>query len=274
MLVARLALFAALLASPAAAQETPPTSVPFEGGTLAIAETPDFEKVLTFDGKELARAFVVFYDRTIELGGVNVALFDVGDGGNACGPATLIVWKPEGGEIETVTAGDDCGAPPAAATADALYFVPYLIPGASKDVQVWSPENGLAIAGRIAFVPQPGTGWADFQPGDLGNIVEAFDNEAVYAAGADLLGDDLESFSTGLLTGGGIEATPSGIAYARGCVPHACGISDAFMAIDAKGRKLYLAQQDDGAEPKAWPSLSTWPAEVADAMKAALVRPR
>ena len=74
-------------------------------------------------------------------------------------------------------------------------------------------------------------------------------NEAVYEAAQELLGDRLTDVATGLLTGGGTETTPSGIFYASGCVPHACGSADAFMAIDPKGRKLYFAQQGD--DPRA-----------------------
>ena len=76
-----------------------PQSYPFAGGTLTITETEDFDKVLAFDGKELTRNYVVNYDKTVEVGGQQVALFDVGDGGNQCGTATVIVWKPENGAV-------------------------------------------------------------------------------------------------------------------------------------------------------------------------------
>ena len=54
--------------------------------------------MLAFNGKELTRNYVVYYDKTVEVGGQQVALFDVGDGGNQCGTATVIVWKPENGD--------------------------------------------------------------------------------------------------------------------------------------------------------------------------------
>ncbi|RUZ80039.1 hypothetical protein EN942_27365, partial [Mesorhizobium sp. M7A.F.Ca.CA.001.14.1.1] len=76
--------------------------VPFEGGTLTITQKEQYgEKVLAYDGKQLASNYDVFFDKTVEVGGVKVALFDVGDGGNQCGPATVIVWKPEGGTIQS-----------------------------------------------------------------------------------------------------------------------------------------------------------------------------
>ena len=43
--------------------------IPFEGGTLTITETADLDKILAFDGKELARNYVVYFDRIVELDG-------------------------------------------------------------------------------------------------------------------------------------------------------------------------------------------------------------
>ena len=75
---------------------------------------------------------------------------------------------------------------------------------------------------------------------------------------------------TGLSVGGGAEVLTSGIFYSSGCVPHACGLSNAFMAVDAKGQKLYFAQQQDNAPPAAWPALDGWPAEVKAVMTSEL----
>ena len=86
----------------------------------------------------------------------------------------------------------------------------------------------------MSYTPEPGTDWKDLDPAKLYNIVDAFKNEAVYAAGQKLLGDAITDFATGLLVGGGTESTPSGIFYSSGCVPHACGGADAFMAVDAE----------------------------------------
>ena len=158
--------------------------------------------MLAFNGKELTRNYVVNYAKTVEVGGQQVALFDVGDGGNQCGTATVIVWKPENGAVESAVAGDDCGSPPAAVTEQSIYFVPFLLPGASKPAQMWTPSDGLRVAGTLAFTPQPGTDWKDLDPAKLHNIVDAFDNEAVYAAGKQLLGDAITDVATGLLVGG------------------------------------------------------------------------
>jgi hypothetical protein len=266
------AMVAVTAAGIAAAQDAAaPQSFAFEGGTLTIAESDEGDKVLAFDGKELARNFVLYYDKNVEVGGKQIALFDGGDGGNQCGTNTIIVWKPDNGAVQSAIAGDDCGSPAAAITEQSIYFVPFLLPGASKPAQIWTPTDGLKVAGTLAFTPQPGTDWKDLDPAKLYNVVDAFDNEAVYALGKQMLGDGITDFAMGLLVGGGTEKTPSGVFYASGCVPHACGGADAFMGIDPHARKLYFAQQGD-QEPRVttWPALTDWPADLKEAMQSAI----
>ncbi|MEI8697947.1 MULTISPECIES: hypothetical protein [unclassified Mesorhizobium] len=250
--------------------------VPFEGGQLTITQQEEYgEKVLAYDGKQLASNYDVFFDRIVEVGGVKVALVDVGDGGNQCGPAKVIVWKPEGGMIQSITVEqDECGAPPAAVSDSAIYFVPYLLPGASKPTLQWSPTGGLSTSGNLTYMPEPGTGWKDIDPAKYDNIIDAFRNEAVYKAAEKLLGKDMPDMATSLLVGGGTEKTASGGAfYASGCVPHDCGGNDGFMAVDPANQKLYFARRGDKPEPDAWPARTTWPAEVMEAMDKALGSP-
>lgn len=262
-------LTAALLLAAGAsafAQDEKPTSIPFAGGKLTITETPDLDKILAFDGKELARNYVVLYDRTVDLQGTKVALFAVGDGGNACGPATVIVWKPEGSGLKTTTVGEECGAPPAAVTDDNIYFVPYLRPGATADVQSWSPEDGLRVAGQMSYVPQPGTRWADLDPARIAHPFDLFANGDFYAAARKLLGDKFSGVILALSVSGGLESTASGVLYGSGCIPHACGEGNGFVAVDPKARTVWFAQENGGATPDAWPPLDAWPAEVRAAM--------
>jgi hypothetical protein len=265
------ALSALSLAALAAfAQDEPQAPIPFEGGTLTITETEDLDKVLAFDGKELARNYVVFYDKTVEVNGTKAALFAVGDGGNQCGPAEVLVWKQADGDIRTQAVGEECGAPPAAITDSSIYFVPYLLPGATDAVQQWAPDTGLQVVGTIAYAPQPDTGWEDLDPTKFEYMIDAMKNAAVYAQAQQLLGDQLLDLVTGLQTGGSTETTQSGIYYASGCVPHACGSADSFMAIDPKAKRLYFAQQgDDPQKPSTWPTLDGWPDEIAELMRKA-----
>lgn len=265
-------LAAASLAAAAQDAPEPPQNIPFAGGTFTITQNEDFEKVLTFDGKEIARNYMMFHDGMVKVGETDVALFSVGDGGNACGAAQVIAWKPKDAALSTTLVGDDCdGAPPAAVTQDGIYFVPYVAPGGSLPVQFWSPEGGLKVSGMLAFTPQPGTGWETLDADKLDSMVAAFDNAGIYDAAKLLLGDQLGDVVTGLFTGGQAEKQADGTITGYGCVPHACGVSDTFMAIDPKAKKLYFAQQSDAGGPKAWPALADWPEGLKGAMQSAIM---
>ncbi|MER8535812.1 hypothetical protein NKH61_22865 [Mesorhizobium sp. M1005] len=260
------------LSNAALADNDKQAPIPFEGGQLTVTQEEEYgERVLAFDGKELARNYDVFFDKIVEVGGVKVALVDVGDGGNQCGPAKVIVWKPEGGTIQTTTVEqDECGAPPAAISDRAIYFVPYLLPGDSKPALQWSPTDGLTTSGNLTYMPEPGTDWKDVDPSKYDNIIDAFHNEAVYRLAETLLGKDMPDMATSLLVGGGTEETASGAFFASGCVPHDCGGNDGFMAVDPVNQKLYFARRGDKPEPDAWPAVSTWPADVKEALDKAL----
>lgn len=238
--------------------------IAFQGGQFTITQPEqDGEKVLAYDGKQLASNYEVFFEKIVEIGGVKVALFDVGNGGNQCGPASLIVWKPEGGAIQTTTVEqDECGAPPVAVSDSAIYYVPYLLPGESRPALQWSPTGGLTTSGELTYTPEPGTDWKDIDPSKYDNIIDAFHNEAVYKAGKALLGRDMPDMTTSLLVGGGTQKTASGAFYATGCVPHDCGGSDGFMAVDPVKHQVYFARRGDNGEPQAWPPVKDWPADI------------
>lgn len=255
------AAFSAFVATQAAAQTRQPESVEFAGGKLTITETADLDKVLAFDGQELARDFVVMFDRVAPIGDTEVAFFRVGPGGNACAPATIMVWKPEGGDITATTGGDGCTTPPPALTDYDVLFVPYLMPGDAADVRIWNPEAGFRLHGRLSFVPQPDTSWGNFDPDAVGHPIELFGNADIYAAAQALVGDALGSVTTGLNTAGRPEVTAGGLLSARGCVPHACGVSDTFVVVDKTAKAIFLAQQ--GEKTRYWPARSAWPAQAA-----------
>jgi len=258
---------ATLILTLSGAQAEEESSIPFADGAFTISETDSMERVLSYNGTEIVRGYFLDYDRIVEIGTVEAALFQVGAGGNACGPRTVIAWKPEDEELKTALAGDDCGSPSPAITDSAIYFVPYLLPGTSAEVQVWTPDEGLTLAGTLSYTPQPGTSWDSLNIDDLAYPVDAFSNEAVYKMAQTLLGNKLVDVATGLSVTDGFHKLASGIAYASGCVPHACGSADAFMAIDKANRKLYFAQQDGNGGVEAWPALSEWPEDVRKAMQ-------
>jgi hypothetical protein len=255
----------------ASAQTDAPEKIPFEGGTITITEKESGEKEIAFDGRLLASNYSVFFDKEVEVGGSKIALISVGDGGNACAPGTLIVWK-NGDEVDADYIGNDCGAPQPAVTGDRIYFVPYLLPGGSDDVIAWSPDERMTIAGQLTYIPQPDSTWADLDLKSLGHMLDAFRNADLYKAAETTLGGSLSEVVGGLVVGGGPETLPSGIVWSEGCIPHNCGGGDSFMAIDQAGKKLYFAQQSEGDTPKSWPDAAGWPADVRAAMTAAIAR--
>lgn len=266
-------LLLGLLTAPGFAQDAAaPENIPFEGGAFTITQNEASEKVLAFDGKEIARNYTLLFDKAVKVGETNAALFSVGDGGNACGTSTVIAWKRDD-QLQSVVVGkDDCGgAPPASVSDSRIYFVPHLLPGESKALQFWSPDEGLKTAGNLAFTPQPGTTWDNFDPKAARYMVDAFGNAAIYDAARALLGVDMSRVINGLLTGGDVQVQDDGILTGYGCVPHACGVSDSFMAVDPKAKKLYFAQQtSDGGAPRVWPGPDEWPGTLQAVMLGAI----
>lgn len=264
----RLPMAAVLIAlagiHPASAQQDEPQTFEFAGGQLTITQTPDYERVLTFNGRELAREFDVFFGRIANVGGTEVAFFSVGPGGNACAPAALMVWKEEGGDISTAKFDEQCATPSPAITDYEVFFVPYLMPGGSSDVKSWSPEGGFKMHGSISYAPEPDTDWSTLKTDDGTYPLDLFRNAAFHDAAKTLLGSNLAEVVEGLGTAAPIETTPEGLVVGRGCVPHACGMADTLLVLDPSQRTLFIAQQ--GEPTRFWPERAAWPAAVAAAI--------
>ena len=242
---------------PAVAQEV--ERIEFAGSAFTITETDDAEKILAFDGKELARDYFINLDTIASVGGTQVAFFSVGPGGNACAPNTVMAWKPDGGAIETAALDDDCDSPVAAVSDYGVFFVPYLLPGEVDQVHSWTPEEGFSLQGTLSYAPEPGTGWQTFDPSALSHPMDVFRNADIYAAAQALLGDDLTDVATGLSVSGAPDISADGLVSGRGCVPHACSLSDSFIVVDKTARAIFLAQQDEKAN-RFWPAREKWPA--------------
>lgn len=262
------ALAGSLLCAAAAAQDV--ESIPFEGGAITITEKEDGLKELAYDGRVVTTNYMVLFDRIVEVGGVQVALVNVGEGGNACAPSTVILWRG-GTEVRDELVGDDCGAPSPAVSDYAIFFVPYLLPGETGTVQQWTPEERLVDFGTLSYTPQRGSTWAGIDPATTTHPLDLFRNADFHAAAQKLLGDDITDYAAGLGTAAAPEQV-DGLLTGRGCVPHACGISDSFFALDLANRALYLAQQQGEGTPKTWPALDAWPEAARKAMKEALER--
>lgn len=236
----------------------------FADGRLVILETDDGEKVLSFNGAELARGWFLAFDREVQVAGQTVLLYGAGDGGNACGPDAVIVWKPEGAPVKAERFGD-CGAPAAASDGERLLFAPWPLPGETLDMTQWTPDAGFTLAGALSFRPQPETTWAGLAAKPLGHPMDFFANAELYAAAQALLGDDLSGVALALSVSSEPEKGDDGLLYARGCVPHACTVSDGFIAVDPAAKGVWLAQMQDEGAFKYWPDRSAWPAKVSAA---------
>lgn len=254
------ALAAAGIGLPALAQEDQRTD--FAGGVLTITQTEDFERILTFDGIELARDYFVHVEQIADVAGTEVAFVNIGPGGNACSPGTLMIWRNGEGEIRTQQAGEECDAPAVAISDYGVYLIRYLLPGQSADMMFWTPAEGMSTFASTTYSPEPGTGWETLDPGSVGHPVDLFRNADIYAAAQELLGDELEDAVTGLVVSGQPEMS-GGLLHARGCVPHACGFADSFIVIDKEDQTIYMAQLGENGETRFWPDWQIWPSDAA-----------
>lgn len=233
--------------------------VAFDGEAITIVEAEDGQRAVLLGDRELGRNWFAGFDRIVEVYGQPVALFYLGDGGNACAPSTLIVWRGDDGGILSLNHGDDCGTPAPSVSDNGIVFVPYLLPGETAPVQRWTPPNGIETVGILHYAPEPGTGWDAITSGTISHPLDLLHNEALYTAALSLLGtDDITDYARGL----GVASEPQmrgGLLTGSGCVPHNCGGADSLIIADPAARKLYLAQQRDGTI-RQWPQASKWPA--------------
>lgn len=240
--------------------------IPFADGVIRIEENADYEKVITYDGREIGRDYMVFFDRIVDVGGTDVALMSVGPGGNACGANTLMVWKNEGGDLQTDKLPGDCGWPAPAVSDYRIVFVPWVGPGEELPVRSWTPEDGFSMAGTLRFSPEPDTGWADLATAPAVHPLDYFSNEAFLAQATATLGEELEEYATGLRVASEMQEIGDGLYAGTGCVPHNCGGADSLLVIDFEGKTAWFAQMR-GTGVANWPDLSDWPAAAREAAK-------
>lgn len=252
-----------LCATPSFAQET--EKIPFAGGEITIAENADFEKIVSFNGTELAKDYVAFLDRIVEVGGKPVALVLVGPGGNACGANTLIIFRNDADQIASDITPGDCGTPLASASPEELVFVPFVRPGAPGTVLRWTPYERFTIAGELRFAPAPETPWSDLDPSAMRHPMDFFANESFYRKATALLGDALDEFTLGMGTSAAPEKNESGYWISEGCVPHACGNADTFLAVNIENETVFMVQYQGVNPAHYWPAKGYWPAELLSA---------
>lgn len=259
---AALATLFAALPTALLAQE----DIAFGGGSIRIEEDANYERVITFDGREIGRDYMAFFDRIVNVDGTDVALISIGPGGNACGANTLMVWIDETGDAKTDKLPGDCGWPAPAVSDYRILFVPWVGPGEELAVRAWTPENGFSMAGILRFAPDPGTDWADLAANPATHPVDYFYNEAFLAQAVAVLGDDLENYALGLRVASEMESSGDGYYAGTGCEPHNCGGADSFLVVDLAGHMAWFAQLR-GNGVAHWPELDSWPPAARDALK-------
>lgn len=260
-------LLSALVSVTAAAAEdsAPPQDISFAGGTITIAETPDYEKVVSFDGTEIGRDYQAWFDRIVTVAGTDVALISIGPGGNACGANTLLVWPDGSGGVNADKLPGDCGWPLPAVSDYAIFFVPWVGPGEEESVRRWTPGGGFEMPGLLRFAPEPDTGWGDLARMLPAHPVRYFSNAAFLAFAQSALGDDLAQYASGLGTAAEPRKIDGGLQIARGCQPHNCGGADAFMVVAPDARTAWFAQIREGGM-EYWPTLAQWTPEARAAL--------
>jgi hypothetical protein len=252
------AMAVTLLMSNAALAAEPLETVPFGGRDFTVTETDEGEKLLSWGQLEVTRNWFISSGGVFEVQGEQVAVFYSGDGGNACGPKTILATVDEAGRLKTASPPGDCGDPSPAISELAVYFIPWLIPGESQTAYRWSPYEGMIPAGKLSYTPIPGTGWADLATATVDQPMDILSYEEIYGEALGLLGSDLENYAIGLAVASEPEKTPDGLLSGSGCIPHACGGGNSLIVVDVANRKLYMAQQD-GDGYRAWPDISLWP---------------
>lgn len=241
-------------------------TVDFDGEVITISQTDEGEQVISLGEQELGRNYFAGFDRVTEVSGIPVALFYLGDGGNACGPSTLIVWREDEETLKSINYTEGCDTPAPAISDNGILFVPYLSPGETRPLKRWSAPEGIRTMGNLSYSPEPGTGWRQLTENPVGHPLDLFANEAVYNTAASLLGGDLEHYAMGLRVASEPKKLKSGMIMASGCIPHNCGGGDSFITVDTTGEALYLAQQD-GTGHKYWPDIANWPAPALEALE-------
>lgn len=247
-----------------------PAAVPFAGGEFTFAIGEDEEITMSYAGQEVHRAPIIKFDKIVSVAGVEAALFSAGDGGNGCGPQMLIFTLPQDAVDPVIDiAGEECGAPEPAFTADAIHFVPHVSPGGTAIVERWTPKAGVQVAGELVFMPQPETGWADLDPAKITHPVELFDNAELYTALQKLAGDRFVELADKLATASPPQMIDGKFLAAPGCQPSACASDKGFAGLDIEKKSVFAAIRTEDGTETLWPAdKAVWPEALIKAWEA------
>jgi len=232
--------------------------IPFDGDTIIVTDTGNGEQIISINDEEIARNYYASFDRVTKVEDAPVAIFYMSDGGNSCGPTTLLIWRDiHDGKIKQFDHDEDCQTPAPSISDDAIFFIPYLNPGESRLLNAWSPSSGISSKGQLSFAPQAGTGWADLKAKPASHPIDFFQNEVIHDMAKKLTGDDFAVFAKGLSVAVDPRPLRMGVIMASGCTPHNCGVKDSLILIDEENQTIFLAQQNEN-DFNYWPPKDQW----------------
>jgi hypothetical protein len=259
-----LPICAAFLCLSAAAARSADFAATMFGHEVAITSGDDGEK-LTVDGKQVYADRFLSIERVDVVGGLPVLVVVSSNGGNACPGSPFVVSFPQGSQPRVDDAIDDCrGAASIVIEGDHLLFATLAVPGQPSRRWTWTPGQGFAEAGDVAFQPDAAKGWDDMKgaqhPADLLSIGPIAD-----VANA-MLAEHRQEFEKSI-TGPGSGEYKNGFYIGEACQPHMCTEAEALIAADISARKLYLAWKPAGKKIILRPAIRRWPAPALAALK-------
>jgi hypothetical protein len=249
-----------LAALPLAAQERP---VPVKIGPamLEIVDRAEAGHELRHDDRVLAKEYRIEPGPVVASGDAHVAVFDMWGGGNACVAWPLVVLVDAAGKVALDRRFEtECTGFAYASQTDAIVLVRRAFP--FEDGAVWQAAgNGVRFLGTLKFAPQPNSTWADLDKA-LDHPLSLFDVAPLDAAVRKLTGSSYAEFARALGVASPVEARGPYL-IGSGCLPHACGDTEGFLAIEREAKRIFLGLKTRG-RVRAWPALAAWPKPLRD----------
>ena len=262
-------LLAAMIASPANAQETPQsTTIRIGRDELKITSGNGFQQV-RFRGQSIAEGDAISLAGRLTKDGAEAVIFTVRPGG-PCPGGVLVISAAANADARFDRRLIDACSGFEILKGDASFT---LIDAATPahEGALWrvTAADGLTLAGRLHFAPEPGTGFGELKPADIekgpGAVLR---NQAVWEAFGTITRADLKAYAAALSVADAPVPTSTPLLAAAGCfAADACKRQAALLIVDPVKRMVYVALRI-GAKRSTRPDAKVWP-ENAKAVLAA-----
>lgn len=124
---------------------------------------------------------------------------------------------------------------------DVINYQQSLFPGFEAESWKWTVGDGFVQQASIPFVPDAGTTWNDIEEDSAIHLSTFLNNEAVYQAAAEMLGERAQHVLS-LMTGPASGTWNADGAYVGSvCRTHQCSAENGFLYLSPKNKQLYLA---------------------------------